>query len=43
MVIQSDFAWQEQTGAPADPQPGNANGTAGDVLRTAARSANIQS
>jgi hypothetical protein len=27
MVIQSDFAWQEQTGAPDDPQPGNANGT----------------
>jgi hypothetical protein len=43
MVIQSDFAWQEQTGAPADPQPGNANGTARDVLRTAARSAHIQS
>lgn len=39
MVIQSDFAWQEQTGAPADPQPGSAIGTARDVLRTAARSA----
>jgi len=41
MVIQSDFAWQEQTGAPADLQPGNAN--ARDVPRTAARSAHIQS
>ena len=28
MVMQSGFAWQEQTGVPADPQPGNANGTA---------------
>src|SRR5262249_15163795 len=35
MVIQKDFAWQDQSGAPADPQPGNTSGTARDVLRTA--------
>ena len=35
MVMQSGFAWREQTGVPADPQPGNANGTARDVLRAA--------
>ena len=28
MVIQSDFAWQEQTGDRGRPEPGNANGTA---------------
>jgi len=35
VVIQSGFAWGEQTSVPADPQPGNANGTARDVLRAA--------
>ena len=35
LVKQSDFAWQDQTGAPDDPQPGNIPGGARDVLRGA--------
>jgi len=35
MVIQKDDAWQDQTGAPADPQPGNIPGGPRDVLRGA--------
>ncbi|MEX2149864.1 MAG: LEPR-XLL domain-containing protein [Steroidobacteraceae bacterium] len=35
VVIQQDFAWQDQTGAPADPQPGNVPGGPRDVLRSA--------
>jgi Ca2+-binding RTX toxin-like protein len=35
LVRQQDFAWQAQTGAPDDPQPGNIPGGAGDVLRSA--------
>ncbi|HEU5192826.1 MAG TPA: hypothetical protein VFX14_24355 [Methylomirabilota bacterium] len=35
LVIQKDFAWQDQTGAPADPQAGNIPGGQRDVLRSA--------
>ena len=35
LVMQKDFAWQDQTGAPDDPQPGNIPGGARDVLRGA--------
>jgi Ca2+-binding RTX toxin-like protein len=39
LVIQKDrfpfFGWQDQTGAPDDPQPGNIPGGARDVLRAA--------
>ena len=35
LVLQKDFAWQDQTGAPADPQAGNIPGGARDVLRSA--------
>jgi Ca2+-binding RTX toxin-like protein len=35
LVLQKDFAWQAQTGAPADPQAGNIPGGKRDVLRTA--------
>ncbi len=35
VVRQKDFAWQTQTGAPADPQAGNIPGGFRDVLRTA--------
>jgi Ca2+-binding RTX toxin-like protein len=35
MVLQKDFAWGDQTGAPADPQAGNIPGGKRDVLRSA--------
>ena len=35
LVTQKDDAWQDQTGAPDDPQPGNIPGGARDVLRGA--------
>ncbi|HLF11268.1 MAG TPA: hypothetical protein VJA26_08635, partial [Gammaproteobacteria bacterium] len=35
LVRQQDFAWQDQTGAPADPQAGNVPGGKRDVLRSA--------
>jgi hypothetical protein len=35
MVVQSDFAWQDQTGGPRDPQAGNIPGGPRDVLRSA--------
>jgi Ca2+-binding RTX toxin-like protein len=35
VIRQKDFAWQAQTGAPADPQAGNIPGGKRDVLRTA--------
>ena len=35
IVLQKDFAWRDQTGAPADPQAGNIPGGKRDVLRTA--------
>ena len=35
MVLQQDFAWGDQTGAPADPQAGNVHGGKRDVLRSA--------
>jgi hypothetical protein len=35
LVLQMDFAWQSQTGAPSDPQPGNIPGGPRDVLRSA--------
>jgi Ca2+-binding RTX toxin-like protein len=35
LVRQQDFAWQDQTGGPADPQPGNIPGGPRDVLRSA--------
>jgi Ca2+-binding RTX toxin-like protein len=35
LVTQRDVDWQEQTGAPADPQPGNIPGGARDILRSA--------
>lgn len=35
LVKQQDFAWGDQTGAPADPQAGNIPGGPRDVLRTA--------
>ncbi|MHC4088881.1 MAG: hypothetical protein ACYSVY_01125, partial [Planctomycetota bacterium] len=35
LVTQRDQDWQDQTGAPADPQPGNIPGGARDVLRSA--------
>ncbi|HEX5104654.1 MAG TPA: hypothetical protein VFV87_12625, partial [Pirellulaceae bacterium] len=35
VIRQKDFAWQSQTGAPADPQAGNIPGGQRDVLRTA--------
>ncbi|MHC4281808.1 MAG: hypothetical protein ACYSWZ_02365, partial [Planctomycetota bacterium] len=35
LVLQKDFAWQAQTGAPADPQAGNIPGGPRDVLRSA--------
>ncbi|MBI4292469.1 MAG: LEPR-XLL domain-containing protein [Betaproteobacteria bacterium] len=35
LVLQKDVAWQDQTGAPADPQAGNIPGGARDVLRSA--------
>ncbi len=34
LVVQKDFAWQDQTGAPSDPQAGNIPGGKRDVLRT---------
>src|SRR5205085_2533321 len=34
-VLQKDFAWQAQTGAPRDPQAGNVAGGQRDVLRSA--------
>ncbi|MBD2360610.1 DUF4347 domain-containing protein [Anabaena minutissima FACHB-250] len=35
LVLQKDFAWQDQTGAPADPQAGNIPGGKRDILRSA--------
>jgi hypothetical protein len=35
LVIQKDSDWQDQTGAPDDPQPGNIPGGARDVLESA--------
>lgn len=35
LVLQKDYAWQDQTGAPADPQAGNIPGGPRDVLRSA--------
>ncbi|MES2786668.1 MAG: hypothetical protein V4684_14495, partial [Pseudomonadota bacterium] len=35
LVLQKDAAWQDQTGAPADPQAGNIPGGKRDVLRSA--------
>jgi Ca2+-binding RTX toxin-like protein len=35
LVLQKDFAWGDQTGAPADPQAGNIPGGPRDVLRSA--------
>jgi Ca2+-binding RTX toxin-like protein len=35
LVLQPDYAWQDQTGAPSDPQPGNIPGGQRDVLRSA--------
>ncbi len=35
IVIQKDEAWQDQTGGPRDPQPGNIPGGRRDVLRSA--------
>ncbi|MHC4966761.1 MAG: calcium-binding protein, partial [Planctomycetota bacterium] len=35
LVKQKDFAWQDQTGAPSDPQAGNIPGGPRDVLRSA--------
>ncbi|MCP9780196.1 MULTISPECIES: DUF4347 domain-containing protein [Cyanobium] len=35
LVLQKDFAWRDQTGAPADPQAGNIPGGKRDVLRSA--------
>jgi hypothetical protein len=35
LVLQMDFAWQDQTGAPYDPQAGNLPGGKRDVLRSA--------
>ena len=35
LVLQKDFAWGDQTGAPSDPQAGNIPGGKRDVLRTA--------
>jgi Ca2+-binding RTX toxin-like protein len=35
VVRQGDFAWRDQTGGPADPQPGNIGGGPRDVLRSA--------
>jgi Ca2+-binding RTX toxin-like protein len=35
MVRQRDLAWQDQTGAPSDPQAGNIPGGPRDVLRSA--------
>ena len=36
LVRQEDAVWHDQTGAPADPQPGNTSGGKRDVLRSAA-------
>ena len=38
LVKQKDHDWQDQTGAPGDPQPGNISGGKRDVLRSAASS-----
>jgi len=35
LVLQKDFAWQDQTGGPSDPQAGNIPGGKRDVLRSA--------
>ena len=35
LVRQQDFAWQDQTGGPIDPQAGNVPGGSRDVLRSA--------
>ena len=35
VVVQKDFEWQDQTGAPDDVQPGNIPGGPRDVLRSA--------
>ncbi len=35
LVTQQDTAWQDQTGGPTDPQPGNIPGGDRDVLRSA--------
>jgi Ca2+-binding RTX toxin-like protein len=35
VIRQKDYAWQDQTGAPTDPQAGNIPGGKRDVLRTA--------
>ena len=35
LVLQQDFAWGDQTGAPSDPQAGNIPGGPRDVLRSA--------
>ena len=35
LVLQKDFDWHDQTGAPADPQAGNIPGGKRDVLRSA--------
>ena len=35
LIRQQDFAWQDQTGGPIDPQPGNVPGGSRDVLRSA--------
>jgi Ca2+-binding RTX toxin-like protein len=35
VIRQQDFAWQEQTGGPIDPQAGNVQGGPRDVLRAA--------
>ena len=34
LVTQKDFDWQDQTGAPDDPQPGNIPGGKRDKLQT---------
>ena len=40
LVIQKDSDWQNQTGAPDDPQPGNIAGGPRDVLRSASFNSN---
>merc|ERR1711991_85594 len=40
LVTQQDWAWQDQTGAPDDPQPGNIGGGSRDVRIDADSGAN---
>jgi hypothetical protein len=40
LIRQQDFEWQDQTGGPIDPQPGNVPGGSRDVLRSATFSTN---